>query len=251
MAEPYDANLCAQIKACCKKLKLSSSLVSRAQSLNSTSNMEFLSNVLTAEVSYRESMRIKKLISTAGFPRFYSFDQFHPEEVQFREGCSFESLKSLKFMEEGKNIIMYGGSGTGKTMLSICIGLKLCNSDIPTTFFRTTSLVNQLSENKSDGTLSKFIKRVNKASVLILDEFGYVPYDRIGCQLLFDLLSDLHEQPDKHIILNTNQEFTQWSNILYDEKMAVALIGRLTHHCELIVFPGKNRRLQESSLNNL
>ena len=90
-------------------------------------------------------------------------------------------------------------------------------------------------------------RKLNAAQILILDEFGYVPYDRTGAQLLFDYLSEIHEQ--KSVILNTNLEFSQWVNVLYDERMTTALIGRLTHHVELILFPGGNNRLRESSIN--
>ena len=90
-------------------------------------------------------------------------------------------------------------------------------------------------------------KKLNSTQVLILDEFGYVPYDRTGSQLLFDYLSEIHEQ--KSVILNTNLEFSQWVNVLYDQRMTTALIGRLTHHVELILFPGINNRLRESSIN--
>ena len=90
-------------------------------------------------------------------------------------------------------------------------------------------------------------KKLDKAEILILDEFGYVPYDRTGAQLLFDYLSEIHEH--KSVILNTNLEFAQWVNVLYDQRMTTALIGRLTHHVELILFPGMNNRLRESSIN--
>ena len=96
-------------------------------------------------------------------------------------------------------------------------------------------------------TLSTLKKKLNSAQILILDEFGYVPYDRNGSQLLFDYLSEIHEQ--KSVILNTNLEFSQWVNVLYDQRMTTALIGRLTHHVELILFPGVNNRLRESSIN--
>lgn len=85
--------------------------------------------------------------------------------------------------------------------------------------------------------------------MIILDEFGYVPYDRTGAQLLFDYLSEIHEQ--KSVILNTNLEFSRWVNVLYDEQMTAALVGRLMHHCYLILFPGENNRLRESSINSL
>ena len=95
--------------------------------------------------------------------------------------------------------------------------------------------------------MTKFLKKLNKNEVFILDEFGYVPYDRVGSQLLFDYLSEIHEH--KLVILNTSLEFSRWVNVLYDEQMTSALIGRLTHHCHLILFPGGNNRLRESSLN--
>jgi DNA replication protein DnaC len=142
---------------------------------------------------------------------------------------------------------MYGATGTGKTMLSILIGLAACRADIPVRFYRTAGLINRFSEGHKKGTLEKLKKKLNEAQILILDEFGYVPYDRTGSQLLFDYLSEIHEQ--KSVILNTNLEFSQWVNVLYDKRMTTALIGRLTHHVELILFPGGNNRLRESSIN--
>ena len=132
-------------------------------------------------------------------------------------------------------------------MLSILIGIAACNSDIPVKFYRTAGLINLFSESKAKGNLAALKKKLDKAQILILDEFGYVPYDRTGAQLLFDYLSEIHEQ--KSVILNTNLEFSQWVNVLYDERMTTALIGRLTHHVELILFPGGNNRLRESSIN--
>ena len=237
-----------EIANCCHQLKLSSNLVDNAMRINGESNQEYLYHLLSNEVEYRRKQRIRKLLNTAGFPKPYSFSQFRPNEVEFPTGCSFEDLQSLTFRDEGNNLLMYGCTGTGKTMLSTCVGVRCCERNIPTAFHRTASLVNQLSEQKAAGTLTKFLKKLNKAEVVILDEFGYVPYDRTGSQLLFDYLSEIHET--KIIILNTNLEFSRWVNVLYDEQMTAALIGRLTHHCHLILFPGVNNRLRESRLNH-
>ena len=116
-------------------------------------------------------------------------------------------------------------------------------------FYRTAGLVNLLSESHANGSLSQLKKQLNTARLLILDEFGYVPYDRTGSQLLFDYISEIHERTP--VILNTNLEFSQWVNVLYDVRMTTALIGRLTHHVELVLFPGGNNRLKESSINKL
>lgn len=239
----------AEIAGCCRKLRLSSNLADRAITTTGETNQEYLYRLLFSEIEYRDKVRISKLMSTAGFPVSCTFSQFRADEVQLPSDVTIDDLKELKFLEERKNVIMYGGTGTGKTMLSVCIGIAACQKGIPVRFFRTAGLINQLSESKSRGNLSGFIKKINKASILVLDEFGYVPYDRTGTQLLFDYLSEIHER--KVVILNTNLEFSRWVNVLYSEQMTAALVGRLTHHCHLLLFPGQNNRLRESSINEL
>ena len=242
-----DNELRDMIASCCKSLKLSSNLADRAMIQKGATNQEFLYNLLNEEIRCRRERRIAKLINTADFPRLYSRDQFRTDEIDFPEGITLDSLLDLEFQRSGKNLIMYGATGTGKTMLSILIGLAACRADIPVRFYRTAGLINRFSEGHKKGTLEKLKKKLNEAQILILDEFGYVPYDRTGSQLLFDYLSEIHEQ--KSVILNTNLEFSQWVNVLYDKRMTTALIGRLTHHVELILFPGGNNRLRESSIN--
>lgn len=237
-----------EIAACCKQLRLSSNLADRAILQKRESNQEYLKNLLEDEIEYRKQTRIDRLIGGAGFPRRYSPDEFRTDEVTFGEDTSYDNLLLLDFFRKGKNIIMYGGTGTGKTMLSIIIGIEACKANIPVKFYRVAGLINQLSESHSTGKLQDFKKKLNKASILILNEFGYVPYDRTGSQILFDYLSEIHEK--KSVILNTNLEFSQWVNVLYDYSMTTALIGRLTHHAELLLFPGGNNRLRESSINN-
>ena len=241
------ADLTTAIAQCCKQLRLSANLAERAMSQEGDTNQEYLYNLLSNEVVYRRERRIAKLINSAGFPRIYTPDQFRTEEIDFPEGTSFESLLQHDFYRKGKNLIMYGSTGTGKTMLSTLVGLSACKTDIPVRFYRTAGLINLFSESRANGGVTSLKKKLNSAEILILDEFGYVPYDRTGAQLLFDYLSEIHEQ--KSVILNTNLEFSQWVNVLYDQRMTTALIGKLTHHVELILFPGGNNRLRESSIN--
>ena len=235
--------------AFCKRLKIASAMADRAETTEGETHVEFLYNLLKREIELRDQAHIENIIREARFPVQYTFDQFRTDEVEFPNDCSLESLQSLKFLREHKNIIMYGGTGTGKTMLSICIGLMACRRNIPVRFFRTATLVNTLSSKMKAGKLETFREKLSKASIFILDEFGYVPYDRDGINILFDFLSEISDDPTKVIILNTNLEFSRWVNVLYDQKMTAALIGRLTHHCHLILFPGENNRLKESSIN--
>jgi len=239
----------SNIAVCCKQLKLSANLAERAMTQKGESNQEYLYNLLQSEIGYRTHARISKLLNIAGFPRRYNFDDFRQDEVRFPSDVTIDEIKNLSFHKSCKNIIMYGGTGTGKTMLSICIGMEACKQGIPVSFYRTAGLINQLSEAKTKCTLTSLVKKLNKAAIIVLDEFGYVPYDRTGSQLLYDYLSEIHEK--KSIILNTNLEFSRWVNILYDEQMTAALVGRLMHHCHLILFPGENNRLRESSINTI
>ena len=245
MAENYREELVAF----CKRLKIASTMAERAEITEGETHVEFLYNLLKREIELRDRAHIDSLVKDAKFPVEYSFEQFRTDEVEFPDECSLETLRSLAFLREHKNIIMYGGTGTGKTMLSICIGLTACKRDIPVRFFRTASLVNTLSARMQNGKLDVFREKLCKASIFILDEFGYVPYDRDGINILFDFLSEISDDPTKIVILNTNLEFSRWVNVLYDQKMTAALIGRLTHHCHLILFPGENNRLKESSIN--
>lgn len=241
------ADIEKSIAECCKQLRLSANFAEQAFEQEGDTPQEYLLNLLTNEVLYRELKRKSKYLNTAGFPRRYHVEEFRTDEIDFPSEVNLQKLLKLEFYHSGKNLIMYGGTGTGKTMLSILIGMSACNQEIPVKFFRTAGLINQFSESKASGKLSALKKKLDKAEILILDEFGYVPYDRTGAQLLFDYLSEIHEQ--KSIILNTNLEFSQWVNVLYDQRMTTALIGRLTHHVDLILFPGVNNRLRESSIN--
>lgn len=238
-----------ELIAFCKRLKIASAMAERAETTEGETHIEFLYNLLKREIELRDQAHIESLIKDAKFPVRYTFDGFRTDEVEFPDDCSVDTLKALEFLREHKNIIMYGGTGTGKTMLSICIGLNACKRDIPVRFFRTASLVNTLSSKMASGKLDSFRDKLVKASIFILDEFGYVPYDRDGINILFDFLSEISDDPTKVVILNTNLEFSRWVNVLYDQKMTAALIGRLTHHCHLILFPGENNRLKESSIN--
>jgi len=238
-----------ELENSCKRLRLSKNLAVMAQVTEGATHQEFLYKLLVEELKNRDHTRIEKLISSAGFYQLKSFETFRFDEITLPGDLTIESLKSLDFIEDHRNIIMYGGTGTGKTFLSAALGVAACKKGLPVRFFRTAALVNQLSEAKRVGTLSAFIRKLDKAKLIILDEYGYVPLDRTGSQLLFEIISDCYER--KSLILNTNLEFSRWVNVLYDEQMTAAMLDRLLHHCHLLLFPGPSNRMRESSINDL
>jgi len=233
----------------CKQMRLSGNLADLVLTTEAENHQEFFVKVLTEELKFREAKRYDKLIKTAGFYSVKTLKGFITDEIQFPVGAGLEELTSLDFIKEKFNICMYGGTGTGKTMLSTALGVIACEQGLTVKFYRTAALVNSLSEAKAAGTLSKILDKIEKASVLILDEFGYVPVDRVGAQLLYEVISECSEK--KSIILNTNLEFSSWVNILYDQKMTAALISRLLYQCHLLLFTGPDMRLKQSSINDM
>ena len=155
-----------------------------------------------------------------------------------------EYLAKAAFVEEKKNLILYGNVGTGKTHLATAIGIEACRRGLRTGFYRTAHLVNRLSEAKKEGKLGKLVTSLGKLDLLICDEWGYVPLDREAAQLLFQIISDSYEQ--RSVIITTNLEFSRWVGIFYDEQMTAAMIDRLIHHGHLLLFDGPSNRVRES-----
>ncbi len=238
--------LTAELADCCKELKLSRNIVEMSGILQAESNQEFLLKLLRSELKHRESLRKDKLLKHAGFYSLKTMDTFTFDEIKLPGSITPQYLQNCEFLETRTNLVMYGNVGTGKTHLSIALGIEACKKGIETRFFRTAALVNKLSDAKKNGTLLLFMKKLLKAELLICDEWGYVPLDRTGSQLLFEVISECYER--KTVIINTNIEFSRWITVFYDEQMTSALLDRVLHHCHLLLFPGQSNRMRESGL---
>ena len=238
--------LTSQIADCCKELRLSRNIAAMSYKVQAESNQEYLLKLLKYEVEHREIARKDKLIKNAGFYTLKAFETFQFDEVTLPATLTADSLKNLEFIDSKTNLVMYGNVGTGKTHLSVALGVEACKKRLNVKFFRTSALVNKLAEAKKSGTLSALMKQLNKTDLLIFDEWGYVPLDRIGAQLLFEVVSECYER--KPLIINTNIEFSRWVNVFYDEQMTGAIIDRLLYHCHLLLFPGQSNRMRESGL---
>jgi DNA replication protein DnaC len=238
--------LTAEIATCCKELRLNQNIAEMSGKIQADTHQEFLLKLLRAEILHREKSRKEKLLKKAGFYTIKTFESFRFDEVTLPADVTPEYLKECEFITNKTNIVMYGNVGTGKTHLSIALGVEACKKGLEVLFFRTSALVNKLAEQKKAGTLSAFLKKLNKADLLICDEWGYVPLDQVGAQLLFEVISERYEQ--KAIIINTNIEFSRWVNIFFDEQMTGAIIDRILHHCHLILFPGQSNRMREAGL---
>ena len=236
----------SRIAEYCKTLKLSKNIVENCSKINADTNEEFLFKILNLEVEHRKSVRINQLIKKAGFQTLKSFSDYEYKDVKFPINFDEKEIQSCRFISEKENIIMYGNVGTGKTHLATAIGLEACKSGRNVGFFRTAALVNQLTEYKKNGKLSSFLKTLNSLDLLICDEWGYVPLEREGCQMLFQVISDTYEK--RSVIITTNIEFSKWINVFYDEQMTAAMIDRLIHHSHLLIFDGQSYRMKNSTM---
>ena len=153
-------------------------------------------------------------------------------------------LRELTFLSSRQNLILYGNVGCGKTHLATALGIEACRRNFKVGFWRTAALVNHLTRLNEGGQLHGFLKSIEKLDLLIFDEWGYVPVNRDGAQLLFHVVSACYEK--RSMIVTTNVEFGRWVTIFLDQAMTTALIDRLVHHSHLLIFDGESHRVKNS-----
>ena len=233
-----------EIAYCCKKLRLGRKIVDAYDSIQADNNHEYLLQILQLALDHRETTRKNRLLKQAGFYAMKTFEDFSFSEVRLPQEMSVEELKKTSFIDDKKNLILYGNVGTGKTHLSQAIGIEACRQGKVVRFFRTAALVNRLAEAQKKSELNAFMKSLMKADLIICDEWGYVPLDRDGSKLLFQVISECYEQ--RSVVITTNLEFSKWVHIFYDEQMTAAMIDRLVHHSHLLLFEGQSFRIKNS-----
>jgi len=237
----------SMIEACCKQLKIGSTFYKGYKDIKAETHKQFLLELLKRELENREIVRKNRLLKTANFDVIKTFQGYTWDQIQIPPSVSTEDIKAVKFVEQKANLILYGNVGTGKSHLATAIGVEACNRGKRVKFYRTASLVNQLTDAKANGELKRFFRQIEKCDLLICDEWGFVPFEKNGAQLLFQVVSECYER--RSVIITTNLEFSKWNAIFYDEKMTNAIIDRLIHHSHLLVFNGPSYRLQHSTIN--
>ena len=206
--------------------------------------LAFLIQAMTAENTNRDQARRTRLAKRAGFPAPKSFTAYDWATVKLPATLTRADLTSAAFVADHQNLVCYGPVGTGKTHLAIAIGQAAIDQGIPVRFFTVSELVIRLAEAKTQGRLDRLLGEVAKASVLILDEYGYVPIDRDAARLLFTIVADAYET--RSLIITTNVPFSNWGAVLTDDQLAAALIDRIAHHGHLLTFEGDSYRMRHA-----
>lgn len=195
------------------------------------------------EIEFKEQRASKFNIRIAGFPFIRTLDEF---DFNFQPSINKNEildLATVKFIEEKKNILFLGPSGVGKTHLATSIGIEAAKKRISTYFISCHDLITKLSIAHQENRLKDTLKTFNKYKLLIIDEIGYLPVDKNGANLLFQLITKRYEKSST--IITTNQQFSKWGEVFSDNILANAILDRLLHHSYVFNITGDSYRIKD------
>lgn len=193
---------------------------------------EFLNNLLENELLLRRENGVKHRLRAARFPYKKYIEDFNTEGYNRELINEFNQLSKLKFIEEKENIILIGTPGSGKTHYSIGLGIKACMNGLSVLFISVPNLMIELKEAMSLNQLNSYKKKFEKYDLVILDELGYVSFDKTGCEILFNLLSNRNDKGS--IIITTNLAFDRWEEIFIDPMLTGAMVDRLAYKAHIM-----------------
>ena len=232
----------------CKELRLSATFAENAVGFSGETNQDYLLKVLQAEIDYRSNKRRNLHLKQAGFDHIKTFENYQFDKIIIPNTLTIDTLRTLEFMKRQENLILYGRNGAGKSHMATALGVEACMQGKKVRFYKTAALVNELTDAKSNGSLIRYLRNISKLDLLICDEWGYLPFDSEGSQLLFQVIADCYEK--RSLIITTNIEFSKWNGIFYDDQLTAALIDRLVHHSHLIVFDRDSWRFEHSLMKD-
>ena len=207
-------------------------------------HLDYLTRLIEGEVARREDKSLQRRIRLARFPLIKTLDQFQWNWPKKINRPQIQQLFRLNFIEQKANAIFLGGVGLGKTHLCIALGHTACLRGYSVLFTTAIDIIHTLSAAAAAGDLKRAMQRYLKPALLICDEIGYLPIDKHGADLLFQIISHRYERGA--ILMSTNRAFKNWGEIFNnDTTLTSALLDRLLHHAETCVIEGKSFRAKD------
>ena len=204
---------------------------------------DYLDGLIQEEIAFRSDKGIRTRIKFAHFPFIKTIEQFDFSFQPTLDKRKVEELFTLRFIDNRENVIFLGPPGVGKSHLAIALGVRACYQGYRVYFTYLSDMVTSLRASLADNSFERTLKNLTIPSVLILDEIGYLPLDREGSNLFFQLVSKRYEKGS--IILASNKTFGEWGTIFADTVIASAILDRLLHHSTSFNIQGESYRLKE------
>jgi DNA replication protein DnaC len=209
---------------------------------------DFLQQLAELEVQHRTTVAIERRLKQAQFPMVKEMSSFRFADVPKLNKKYVLDLSRCQFIDKRANLVLTGPPGVGKTHLAIAFGREACRRGYKVRFFTASKLVNTYIEARQERTILKLEKDISRCDLIIIDELGYIPLDRVGAEHLFGFFSQCYELTS--LIITTNLPFADWPQVFADdERLAGALLDRLTHHVHILEIIADSFRLK-SSLGN-
>ena len=206
---------------------------------------ENLLELLKEQAMVADNSKIQRRIKYAGFPIVKTFDTFEASKERFPNLNlnEFNELASCRFIEEKVDVVALGPPGHGKTHVALAVGYEAIKQGNSVRFKRAIDLINEMSEAKSEKTLAKYTKTLNRCQLLIIDEVGYLPYDDAASNFLFQIISARYETGST--FYTTNYEFSKWPQFIENKRVVKAIVNRIAHHSIILNMNGpKSWRLE-------
>jgi DNA replication protein DnaC len=201
---------------------------------------EYLKELLEREIQSRQDHTAALRLKQAQFPEIKTLDQVEWEALQGVSRPKLLELSSCEYIKKGEDIVLAGPVGTGKTHLGVALGVEAARRRFRVLFTRAANLVRSLLEARDERTLGRLQQRLLRVDLLIIDELGFVPFDTVGGELLFNLLAERHGQHST--VVTTNLAFSEWVKVFGSEKLTTALLDRLGHRSHILTTKGPSFR---------